>query len=360
MRTLADVTARLPSPDTPELSAPVYQPAGFGPKVGLAVKSMARHSTDEGWQLFQGLEVGGYVLQGFGIDSGHPEHGDRTDVGHILNYWQPSTVIIQDKREWEGRTAGGLRGFDERERFTNVHLLAEHPEVFRVTVLKDAHQQPSYHRQAAAEMGCHAWVTYYHPKIVKHFAPYVRSQHLIRTYHTVDRDVVPPYTADGRRSQAFLSGALNGTVYPLRTRLHKYGGGWLHYRMHPGYHRNGADTPAYLKALSHYKVAICTTSIYGYAVRKLVEATAAGCRVITDLPAEDALPLIDGNLVRVPSSTDPAEVAALAKRLADAYDPPFQKRMAEYALDWYDYRTAGHRLAADIEFARLNYKGDGS
>ena len=124
---------------------------------------------------------------------------------------------------------------------------------------------------------------------------------------------------------------------------------------HPGYHRQGCATPVFLKALSQYKVAICTTSIYGYALRKLCEATAAGCIVVTDLPVDEVLPVIDGNLIRLHPDTPTKEVAALLRRLYEGYDPERQRFFSEQACEWYDYRAMGIRLAADIERLKNAY-----
>lgn len=364
--------ASLPSVPCERLPAPEYHdPASvkFGdhvywphkdtrPRVGLAVKSMERHMTDEGWQLFQGLESAGYLTingrTGFGPCIG-------SNVDDVLRYWNPSTVVIQDKREWIGKTAGGpARGWDERERFRNVGALAERPDVFKVTVLKDAQSDRALHVEAAREAGIHAWICYYHPRIVAHLCPWVRSEHLVRTWHSVDAGLVPPFSA-AERSGCLLSGAL-GLAYPLRTRLAHavrkrklQGVDWL---PHPGYHRRGCATPDYLRTLSHYKVAICTSSVYGYALRKIVEATACGCIVITDLPIDEDMPGgVNQNLIRVHQDEDLGRFEVLVRRLCEDYDPEYQADLAERAKRWYDYRAVGRRLAEDIEALRRGWKG---
>jgi hypothetical protein len=306
---------------------------------------MANHTTNEGWELFKALEVGGYCLGGHGLGAG-------TDVRRYCNEYNIRTIVLQDKREWEGKTAG--LGFDRREMFTNVGVLRDRTDVFKLTILKDAQHNPEYHRQSADEIGAHGWIIYYHPRIIKHLAPYVRERHLIRTYHTVDREIVPPYTDKDRKNKALLSGAISD-AYPLRKRLYKYHCAEWDYRFHPGYGRKGCDTPNYLKALSHYKVAICTASRYGYALRKLIEGTAAGCRIITDLPRDDVLPFIDGNLVRIDSDTPVGEVQSLVNGLVHSYDPLVQYEFSEAAKVFYDYRAMGRKLADDIESLRRSY-----
>jgi len=384
-RTIADVVAKLPSPPIRELPAPPYDPvpcgeepeeAGLRPpgkwnwherKVGLAVESMRRHTTDEGWQLFAGLHFAGYSLAGYGLIttdgwnisirrwSSAERHGDMTDVPEILEFIDPSVVVLQDKREWEGLTAGGPygQGYDEREKFTNVEELKRRNDVFKLTVLKDAQNRPEYHRQSADEIGCHAWITYYHPKVVKHVAPFVREKHLVRTYHSIDMDLVPEYEGVERLPRCLLSGALS-RAYPLRERIHKNRGSFplVVELSHPGYHRRGCHTPDYLKILSNYRAAICTSSIYGYALRKIIEATACGCKVITDLPTDEVLPEIDGNLIRIDPDAPTAVINQVMEQAVEEYNPDEQACWAECA-GMYDYRLLGKKLAGDIESMRL-------
>lgn len=356
-QTIDDVLRRLPRPEVPPLEAPAYRGPAWEtrPRVGLAVASMARHMTDEGWQLFQVLRAGGYTLAGHGIDSGYLGWRDLTCARKIVEVFDPGVVVVQDKREWEGLTAGGPGGFDKRERFRNVDHLSQRSDLFRLTILKDAHQQPEYHRAAAAEMGTHAWVVYYAPRIVAHLAPYVRPEHLVRTYHTVDADLVPAYSPANRWG-CLLSGAVSG-AYPLRRALVRDAAllPETDVLAHPGYHRNGPATPAFLRRLCRYRVAICTSSIYGYALRKVIEATACGCVVLTDLPADEVLPEIDGNLVRITPDFSPRRVAKILRTLCEEYDPERQADYARRALAFYDYRRMGARLADDIERLRRNY-----
>lgn len=350
MRTVQGTLAKFSATISPQLFAPVYSGTGVGSRLGLAVESMSRHMTDEGWQLFQGLEEAGYQLRGDGLPV------STTDVTKILDEGDAAVIVIQDKREWEGLTADRSR--DPSMRFTNVQALRERPDIFKVTVLKDAQHNPEYHREAAKEIGCHAWIIYYHPLIVSALAPYVRPEHLVRTYHSVDAKLIPPFHVNGRLSQALVSGALSG-AYPLRSSICKacLAGRMDHvfYLKHPGYHRQGSATPEYLKTLSQYKVAICTSSRYGYALRKIIEATAAGCIVVTDLPEDEILPEIENNLFRIPSDSSPEFVDTLARGLCDKYTPALQEVFANRAKTYYDYRYLGKKLADDIETLRRNY-----
>jgi hypothetical protein len=310
---------------------------------------MRDHTSDEGWQIMQGLQSEGYTLYGAHLRDG------QTDVGEILELERsPGTVVVQDKKEWR-REARTFR--DPAATFHGIERLEEVDGLFRLTVLRDAHYSPSFHREAAMEMGCHAWVVPYHPAIVHYLAPYTRPEHLIRTYHSVDPAGVPEFSSI-RTANCLVSGAVNNRVYPLRTRIFK-----LAARMgvtklrHPGYHRNGTNTYEYLETLGKYKVAICTSSIYGYALRKIIEATACGCVVITDLPTDEVLPAIDGNLVRVNSHENTQSLINLVQMLADSYNPDVQYEWAAKALAFYDYREVGRRLVEDIKKLRANYNG---
>lgn len=353
MRFVQDVTNAVPARSIPALPTPDYfgHPPGPSPntRVGLAVESMKRHMTNEGWELFSGLGSAGYELHGYGIGL------SLVDVRNILALDNPHTVLVQDKREWEGLTADRSR--DPRMRFHNLEGLKNNPYVFKGTVLKDAQHNPEYHRSSAEEIGCHFWVVYYHKDIVYHLAPYVRREHLIRTYHTVNKDIVPPYGHFDRTSKALFSGAISN-AYPMRQIIHQSLPSLqeeVEHLPHPGYHRSGCETPQYLAKLSQYKVAICTSSVYGYALRKIIEATACGCRVITDMPCDDVLPMIDNNLTRVSPTISMDDLARLIRHLCREYRPDQQKWYADCAKAYYDYRVSGNRLAQDIESLRLMY-----
>jgi hypothetical protein len=175
----------------------------------------------------------------------------------------------------------------------------------------------------------------------------VRPQHLIRTYHTIDPAIVPSY--EERSGDCLLSGAISD-AYPLRKRIHRE----LHklpvrYLQHPGYHRKGCCTPQFLQILRGYRVAICTASRYGYALRKLIEATAAGCVVITDLPEDEVMPEIDANLIRIHPSIPTQALGKLVQESIETYDPSKQALFAARAKDYYDYRKMGLRLTQQID-----------
>lgn len=348
MRSYDDIRNKIRKPDMEELPAPGYNGSSSG-GIFLGTESMSRHTADAGWQLTLGFQEGGYTLVG------HRLEVPRTDVREILPSLSPGVVVMQDKREWFGQTAG-QKGRNIQERFQHVEDLRERPNIFRLTILKDAQQKPGFHRDSAAEIGAHAWVTYYHPRIVTHVAPYVREAHLVRTYHTIDRNAVPPF--QGRRMErGIVSGAIS-KAYPIRKILRQSisDSPYLDYKKHPGYEAKRCRTNEYLQCLSRYRVAICTSSRYGYALRKIIEATACGCIVITDLPIDDILPGIDGNLVRLESSNPILECRKLIPELIHGYDPERQEHYAREARTFYDYRVMGRRLVTHIENLRRHYK----
>ena len=268
---------------------------------------------------------------------------------------KPSIAVVQDKAEWDiTDTARDFR--DPQTKFMNVECLREDPSIFKVLIRKDAHNRGEFNRQSAEEIGCHAWIVYYHPRIVCRLAPYIRPQHVIRTWHSLEPADVPEFTAEGRRG-CLLSGAAS-VHYPFRRVLLAEAGRLPETTVlpHPGYHRRGCQTPVFLQTLSRFKVAICTSSMYGYALRKLIEATACGCTVLTDLPSDEVLPGgIDGNLVRVTPDFHPSRVANVLKEMLENWDAEKQQHFAELAKDWYDWRGVGSRLAADVESMRSNW-----
>lgn len=354
--TTADVIRRLrPEFDLPRLAAPKFDGSNGGlgrPTLFLSVESFRRHTTDEGWQIQLALEQAGARLAGHGLGDG------CTHVPTLLRRYRPSTVIIQDPREWD---ADSSNCFVKEAQFTDVDCLAdkENAATFKVSTLKDAHRNGPYYRDFAERIGVHAWIIYYHPAIVAHLAPWARQQHFIRTYHTIDAKDVPPFTS-GVRDGCLLSGALSVDTYPLRTRLAslakrgKLPG--VTFMGHPGYGASGTHTPAFLKMLSNYRASICTASIYGYALRKIIESTACGCRVITDLPVNEVLPAIDGNLVRVNPGEPPQVIAEIVAEAVDEWDAETQYRWAMAARRYYDWRAEGERAAEAIEWMKVEYR----
>lgn len=340
-------------PVEPPLPAPPYEPpadVADRARVALAVPSMEQHTSNEGWQLMLALRAGGYGLFGYGVKS----HGDGfahqnwTDIKAILEQLNPAVVFVQDQHEW---SSGHLA--KKEEFFRNAPLLATRLDVFKLTVMKDTHRQYESNKRHSQEIGCHAWVTYYSIPITLRTLNWLRPQHVIRTWHTVDPAAVPPFSAD--RQPCLLSGSLGG-AYPLRERIHKANLPGVTFLRHPGYSNKGTSTPEYLKQLSRFKVAICTASRFGYCLRKLIEATACGCKVITDLPVDEIVPEIDGNLFRVSPNIDMDELSLLIRGLSDGYNTEKQQMWAEKAKQRFDWRVEGVRLSQEIENMRATYQ----
>jgi len=349
--TVASFAAALHGPQhvTP-LRKPYYVPADTNQrKIFLAVEPFKRHMTDEGWQLQLGMEHAGFELWGPRFPG-----RDKDDVRAILRETSPQVCIVQDKREWDPKCHGC---FDKSVGFQHAKVLQQTKHVFRLTVFKDAHQDPRYHCAAHTEFDVHAWLIYYHPTIVCRLAPWLRPEHLIRVYHTIDPAKIPEYFPH-RPFDGILSGSCSD-AYPLRQRLARAvrAGNlpcvFLH--PHPGYHADGSHTDSYLRMLTQYKVSICTASKYGYSLRKLIESTACGCRVITNLPVDDVMPGIDENLVRVADDATPEEIGKLVAQLAADYDPERQRHFASLARDHYDYRTRFLATAQAIDDLRRNW-----
>jgi hypothetical protein len=300
--------------------------------------------TNEGWELQQGLASAGYRLVGRNLDD------DDVNVPRIVARLRPGTVIIQDKREWDPDNPAC---YDKQEAFESVEVLAQHPEIFKVTICKDAHAAPDYNREFCQQAGVHAWIVYYHQAMVSALARHVRPEHLVRTYHSVDPAHIPEFQK-ARSQRCLLSGAMSREVYPLRHRFYQFssGLGFVDTLRHPGYGLIGARTASFLSTLSRYRVAICTASIYGYALRKIIEATACGCRVITDLPPDEILPVVEPNLIRIHPHMPVPEISQVIQQAADEWDPDRQKPLAERTTAYYDFRQVGQRLARDLAAVR--------
>jgi hypothetical protein len=344
---IRDVINRVPRGDCALSLPPVYTPVD-GPKIGLCVESMRDHMTDEGWVLFHQLQNVGWRLAG-GPYKNSVLDFPTVDCREILTH-KPSTILLQDKAEWDTEDRN-FRFRDPSARFDNVGALAEAPG-FRMVVRKDAHQKVAYNKEFSDQIQTHGWVVYYSPAIVCHLAPYIRPQHVVRTYHSVEPNNIPKFARD--REGVLFSGAMS-TAYPLRQRMSTMRLPNTTRLQHPGYHRNGCCTPEFLRTMVKHKVVIATSSRYGYTLRKMVEATACGCTVLTDLPMDEVLPHIDENLVRVHPDWSEVRICNLLREMLATYDFDRQRHYAALAMAHYDWRVVGQRLSDDIEALRNTY-----
>jgi len=303
-------------------------------KIVLANIDYRTHITDEGDQLQRGLESAGWKLCGFGYDG-------LTDVGQILDKYQPTHVFVQDCRDWREDSPGC---FDKRVSFRNWKALDDFDGT-TICVLKDAGSVKRYQQDFFNDIGYDALIHYYHKIALEDLGwklPYLSY----RTYHTMDKDRIHfrPKTKG-----AIISGALNAEVYPLRTYITQeaeYFG--VDTMRHPGYSNNRCHTYDYLETISQYKVSVVTCSSYNFALRKIIEAVAVGAVPITNLPGFDALPGIDGALVRFNNKTKKRELKELIEYHVENYEEASRMEWAQICKKHYDYRYIGKKLDAEI------------
>lgn len=302
----------------------------------------AGHTSDEGHQLQLALEHAGWTLAGAGYGDG------CRDVPELLRCHQPRAVVVADKRDWSPDCDGAFRkdiGFEQLGALRSV------TGVFRACVLKDAGSMKDYHRAFFAESAADAAIVYYHPPTVRALNPWLEATKIVRTYHSVDRETCDSIPFGTERRRAVVTGATS-PVYPIRQMLmiaaSRNGHLGIDAVGHPGYHNGGHHTPRYLRMLAGYRVHVATASVYGFALRKIVESVAMGCTPVTNLPSHDELPEIDGALVRVNPQASLGEVLDAVEQADKSWDPVERRAWAEKARVWYDWRAAGIRLDADL------------
>jgi len=320
-------------------------------KVVLANIDYRRHLTDEGDQLQRGLEFAGWRLVGKGYDN-------LQDVRRILDRYKPEAVFVSDKRDFDPKSPGAFR---KDVGFLHLGALAKAKDVFKVAVVKDAGSVPGYHHEFVEEIGADAIAVYYDENRVRGLNPWIGGRKLLRTYHSVDVGVclsTQHWTLEEERRprrRGVVSGALDRMVYPLRCRVVDAQGQLkIDHLHHPGYHNKGSGTPEFLKALSMYRVHVATASIYGFALRKIVESVAQGATPVTNLPAEDVLPEIDQALVRIPSDIAIEDLSRVIDEAELNWIYADRWEYAEAARNFYDFRAIGTRLDRLIEGARCS------
>src|SRR5262245_15955299 len=94
--------------------------------------------SDEGMQLQRGLEAAGWTLAGAGFGDG------CRDVVELIDRHRPAVVLVQDKRDWDARNAGGC--FNPHITFKHLEALAAHDDIYKIAVIKDAASMQSYHQ----------------------------------------------------------------------------------------------------------------------------------------------------------------------------------------------------------------------
>jgi len=307
------------------------------------IKKYDYYTCDEISLLQEGLDKAGYAQAGRGAIF------DDVDLVKLTDELRPEVLLMQERMYWKTH-----RHYDcpADAWFTGVLEVGRKPDLFRAVVYRDVchclYDNHLYH----VEFNPHAYVVYYHPWIVRKLCPWILTEQMVRTHHSINPDDVPEFDPD-RQGGTIITGAKGLPAYHLRTPLIdnvRFGrwGNDVTYVQHPGYDFEGSNAARYMKMLSGYRVAICTTSMFGFAVKKIIEATAAGCIVITDLPAFDSLGPIDDNLVRIPVNADHNYVRRLCVDTANHWDAKRQHGFACHAIQHFNHIDVAQRLAADL------------
>jgi hypothetical protein len=310
--------------------------------VVLANVDYRRHMTNEGDQFQEGLKSAGWTLAGSGFDG-------MTDVPAILEAYQPLRVVVHDKRDWDPKSDIAFR---KDIGFERLNALQCWP-AFKAVVVKDAASSIDYQRTFFDEVGADAAIVYYHPDSVRKYSTWLTGKTLIRTYHTVSPEDYEGLDLAGPRSGALVSGAV-ARCYPLRQRVVREARALgVTVLKHPGYGNKGSRVRDYLQQLAGFKVHVATASAYGFALRKIIESVAMGCTVVTDLPAYDVLPEIDGALVRVDPDIPIGRLRTVIAQTVQAWS--FDERMAwaARARAFYDSEAMGARLSRSLVDASM-------
>lgn len=301
--------------------------------VFLGMDSFARHMSDEGHQLQQGMKHNGYALYG---------KSTSLNVAEILHKENPEIIIVQDEREWNPLSPCCL---NKDEKYYNTYALFS-SKALKVGIIKDAHWFKYWDsRLFYKDNGIEHFICYYDKPVVERLSG---CKNLIRTHHSVNKFDVPRFT-ETRHAKAILSGVAVASYYPLRTRLieHRNEMPQVDYYPHPGYKAVGTHTASYLKLLSNYPVAICTASSLQYALRKLIEASACGCKVITNYTG--MLPIVDHNLIRIHDNITIQEMNEVIKEAILTWNADEQWKIAKNVCEFYDYKETTRRLAKDLK-----------
>jgi len=317
------------------------------PGILFWLEPFSRHMDGLCWLIQRGLAAAGWQVVGHGF----PPPGDTTDVMEAVRRFQPRVALFWTGPEWgtslpQQRALGvmdehAFRGWERLER--------EAPEVVRGTFFVDAGSNQQAQREWHERLRPQLYLTPYHPDSVVTLNPHIPRSAVVRYHHPIEAERFPPFgSRDGR---CVISGA-TGTCYPFRSRMKaaaKQGLlGEVTVVNHPGYHGLGCVSLDYNQVLAKHRVAICTCSSYKFALRKHIEATASGCRVITNLPEYDVLPEINDNLRRVGSGLTTQAMLQLIDSLASSWDVEEQAAFALAAREYYDYRAVGKRLAEEL------------
>lgn len=303
------------------------------------LRGVGGHSTDEGMQFQRGLEHAGFVLAGAGYDDG------LRNVPSLLERHSPEVVLVHDKRDWDPDSGICFRKGIE---FEQLSELAKRKDILKLAVVKDAGSSIDYHRQFCEEIQADAVVTYYHEQSVLKHSPFLKNYQILRTWHTVDDRYLGSIPFPKERKRSVVSGAVSNT-YPLRKKVIDNARQLrCDVIRHPGYGNKGSFTPSYLKTISNYRVHVATASAYAFALRKIIESVAVGATPVTNLPAYDCLPEIDGALVRVSQDASISEIREAIDKADREWNVNDAWSWSVIARRHYDLRAMGQRLDAQI------------
>ena len=321
--------------------------------VQFGLKQYDQYASDTVHLLQRGLELQGYKLFGRGF----PADRDNTDMRAVCETERPEIVFCQASNTWMPG-AKQATGEVPDAHFSNYEWLGRQSDIFRVTQYADPRSHQDTHRLWQTEQfRPHAiLVRYGLSDILKH-NPWLERSRLVRIHHSVTReyvdDVIQP-----RDGCAILGGCLHRGVYPMRERLHREitsRGDTERFTLRPHHrwaHEGGSAVPDFMQALARHRVCIVCTSAYRWPLKKHYEATAAGCAVITNLPASEQIPVIEENVTRVPSDISLGDLTTLVGRLSREWDLERQRDLSRRTVERYDYRAEAARMAAVLEERR--------
>jgi hypothetical protein len=312
------------------------------------LEPFARHMDGLCWLLMRGLALAGWQVVGHGF----PAPGDTTDVIGAVVRFAPRCVLFWTGPEWgTSRPEHRALGVTDAHVFRGwERLKSDHPRILRGTFIVDAGSNREAQRDWHIRLRPHVYLSPYHPTSVVRLNAHILREQIIRYHHPIEPEQLP--AVEPRDGRCVISGA-TGTCYPLRcaAKVAAHRGALGHgitVIEHPGYHDHGNASVDYARTLALSRVALATSSVYGFALRKHIEATAVGCRVVTDLPEFDRLPEIDENLVRVRRDVPMPRLAQLILQLADSWQLEVQRVRATQARAFYDYRAVGARITAAL------------
>lgn len=310
----------------------------------FGVEAFKDYASDTAYRIQAGLADQGFTCFGKRFP------GDRncTDMREVVERERPDIVHVEDWNTWNPKMKQKASADVE---FTNWEWVGQQEGILRCTKHADPWHHFEEQKHFQRVFNPHAVLVRYEPDLVSRCAPYMKRELMVRLYHTVTREFCRPVREKGRDRICLLSGACHGVVYPLRTRIWRevrqlpdWEKTFTHRVHHRWLHSGGSAVPGYMEQLARYKVAFVGCSKFLAAFKKLYEATAAGCIVVTNFPETDRVPVVDENLFRVPSDISAEALQEICRELAFIWDEEKQKDLAQRTIARYDYRVEAARI----------------